>query len=206
MITWRTSTWNWTCEYFERGFVFRSLRMHHLAISAQTWAVVHKDHQITRRVSTEVQSSASIPCYDLGRHLCMLWTCIMRWRCWNRSICFILCSVPWQNIFSSKNISFYNTLWGREYATWDEKIASWARVRISMYRTPWGRYPLQTIIAQLVKKFPSLYGNWWSITGVRYLSLFWAKRSQTATWHTIPPGLLLIYSFHLFLGHPNNLL
>jgi hypothetical protein len=63
----------WRIEYFERGFVLRFLRMHHLPINLKTRAdVVQKDLQITRHVLIRVHSSASAPCFDVwGRHTCV---------------------------------------------------------------------------------------------------------------------------------------
>jgi hypothetical protein len=182
----------WTREYFEWGFVFRPLRMHPLTIIAQTHAVVRKDRQITGHVFTEVQSSESTPCYDVWGDTCV---CCghASWDDDVRTEAYVLFYVRSSEKIYSPLKLYLTTRYEAESILHAMRRQRGGPVfELSIYRTPWDRNPLETIISQLVKKFPTFYGNWWSIAGVRYLSLFWATRNQTASWHTILPGLLLI--------------
>ena len=76
--------------------------------------------------------------------------------------------------------------------------------------TPWSRVLLEKLtVSQLVKKFPTFYGNRRFITAFRSahrLSQPWARSIQSMTPHSIAWRSILILSSHLHLVLPSGLL
>jgi hypothetical protein len=75
--------------------------------------------------------------------------------------------------------------------------------------TPWSRVHLEKLTGlQLVKKFPSFYGNRrfiTALTNARHLSLSWASPIQSTHPHPTSRRSILILSSHLRLGRPSDL-
>jgi hypothetical protein len=75
--------------------------------------------------------------------------------------------------------------------------------------TPWSRVLLKKLISfQLVKKFPTFYGNRRFITAftsARHVSLSWASSIQPRPPHPTSWRSILILSSHLCLGLPSGL-
>jgi len=75
--------------------------------------------------------------------------------------------------------------------------------------TPWNRIHLEKLTGfQLLKKFPTLYGNWWFITAVtsaRHLSQSWASIIQSTTPYPTSWRHILISSSQLCLGLSSGL-
>jgi hypothetical protein len=75
--------------------------------------------------------------------------------------------------------------------------------------TLWSRVLLEKLTGlQLVKKFPTFYGTRRFITAftsARHISLFWATSIQSIPPHSVSWRSILILSYHLHLGLPNDL-
>ena len=89
-----------------------------------------------------------------------------------------------------------------------KQIMIWYNTCLTYLLTPWCRVLLEKLtVLQLVKKFPTFYGNCkfiTALTSVRQLSLSWVSPIQSTYPHPTPWRSILI-STHLRLGLPSGL-